>query len=88
MTKKKAIEAAISAGWQAYTSGLSFRTIAENIEILAEVVADRAYENGRIAGLRKFVNLLPHSGMMRARDTRRKFRSYANALAKKARATK
>lgn len=86
MNKKKAIEAAISAGWEAYTAGASSRTIAENIEILAEVVADRAYESGRIAGLRKFVNLLPHAGMMRARDARRKFRAYANALAKKARA--
>lgn len=99
MNKKKAIEAAISAGWEAYTSGVSSRTIAENIEILAEVVADRAYEagkiKGRIAGLReaaRWVAIERHDRSdgtnIMLRDLAKGIRAYANALAKKVRTPK
>lgn len=80
MNKKKAIEAAIEKA-RARTPIRYW-----GLPAFYNAVADFAYEAGRIAGLREFVNLLPHAGMMRAIDTRRKFRTYANALAKKARA--
>lgn len=50
------------------------------------IVADRAYELGLIAGRKQAIAQLPDAGLIRAWDTKRKLRQWANALAKKARA--
>lgn len=54
MTKKKAIEEAVDAGWDAYTyTSEDCETMADGMDRLASVSAECAYELGRIAGLRE-----------------------------------
>lgn len=44
-----------------------------------------AYEAGRAAGRKETIAQLPGEGLIRAWETKRKLRQWANALAKKAR---
>lgn len=71
MTKRKAIEAALSR-WE----GSGFWRVEEDAVILAE----RSYEAGRIAGLREAASAANEP------SDAKKYRQWANTLAKKARA--
>lgn len=58
---------------------------------LPESVANelgRAYGLGRIAGIREAASWLPHAGLMRAAETKRKLRAYAAVVKKKTKGTR
>lgn len=90
MTKRKAIEAAMERWVEARR-----HLVAVDIEdVIAGSCVEKAYElgriagriEGRIAGIREAIAQLPSEGLIRAWDTKRKLRQWANALAKKVRA--
>ena len=51
MTRKKAIEAAVSAGWEAYESEQG-DSMLHGMDAMAETSAGWAYDLGKIAGLK------------------------------------
>lgn len=53
MSRRKAIEAAVNHGWEAYED--SGDSMADGMDALAGNSAARAYDLGRIAGLREAV---------------------------------
>lgn len=80
MTRRKAIEAAVDRGWVAYeSSGLGVRYDAN---LLAKKSAARAYDMGRIAGLREAATMAAANGNWTPTidDVQRKARGLAKAL--------
>lgn len=86
MTKKKAIEAACDVPDAEVEALCPEGTWCKWIGTRNKIIAERAYEAGRIAGRKETIAQLPDAGLIRAWDAKRKLRRYANALAKKARA--
>jgi len=83
MTKKKAIEMAVAAEAITYRKG--------DVVYPIRPIADRAYDEGLIAGLRKAANLRSVNGRSAGGAisvSRAALKEYARALAKKARAKK
>lgn len=77
MTKRKAIEVALSR-WNKVRKEDGF-TAVDVEDVIVGTAVERAYEAGRIAGLREACTWLFY------REDRKKLRAHANALAKKAR---
>lgn len=86
MSKRKAIEAALSR-WNKVRKDSRFTTVdTENVIVGAAV--EKAYEAGRIAGLREAAAMVPKRGTLNGWSVAEDISDRANARAKKARAAK